>query len=388
MAAVTTHTPPVSAKSARETIAEAVNVMAAATAWNWSNRTLEEVASAGFVSEPRPSELRLHAHAEAKAALALRALLDAPPGSVGRLHRALDVWTEQYGARKGDVTAISRDAHLEIGNAWAALRASPEAVGVGASACEMCKGLALVVEMQTFNADKLRAERDAIKDERDAAKKERDALFATRESDRRLLKMCDEDRERLVAEFAAAQHEITILRADRDRADQARRDTEARIEEWKRQTVYQNGYREGLNERDAYHNADKAGLERERDSLRADLAAARGEVERMRAEIAGDSHTCANGTVRPYPSVVCSLCVSRGITPPPATEAPISERAGAVLVSTVRIYLGDGGVWRIEDAGPLKCEPAWGIDDASICVRLPGRVAAAAERAAKGGAWS
>jgi hypothetical protein len=66
---------------------------------------------------------------------------------------------------------------------------------------------------------------------------------------------------------------------------------------------------------------------KERDALKADLAAARGEVERMRAEIAGDSHTCANGTVRPYPSVVCSLCVSRGITPPPATEAPISERA-------------------------------------------------------------
>lgn len=104
--------------------------------------------------------------------------------------------------------------------------------------------------------------------------------------------------------------------------------------------------------------------------LKADLAAARGEVERMRAEIAGDSHTCANGTVRPYPSVVCSLCVSRGITPPPATEAPISERARLVYEGATRLW----------------ARTTWGGSDEDVSARVTAfasAMLAAAERAAK-----
>lgn len=383
------------AKTTREAIKEAVNVMAAATAWNWSDRTLEEVASDKFVSEPRPSELRLHAHAEAKAALALRALLDAPTGSVERLCEAAEEMVraeEQYcigtettleGAvlvHAGNAKRVYQSA-IALRSALAALRASPESVG-GAGVSEADDRVsratyerardeytkaseALRKEREAHLCTKreasdnavavrsVRAERDALKDERDAVKRERKEMDGA-------LEALTTEQDALKADLAAAQEFARVAEASwlGAEAELKRRDAEFR-EEWAK-----------------------------RQALEKDLAAARGEVERLRTEIAGDSHTCANGTVRPYPSVVCSLCVSRGITPPPATEAPISERAGAVLVSTVRIYLGDGGVWRIEDAGPLKCEPAWGIDDASICVRLPGRVAAAAERAAKGGAWS
>jgi hypothetical protein len=110
------------------------------------------------------------------------------------------------------------------------------------------------------------------------------------------------------------------------------------------------------------------------DKAEADLAAARGEVIRLKAEIAGDSHTCASGTVRPYPSVVCSLCVSRGHAPSPATEAPISERARLVYEGAFRFpdMVADLQGCK-EDAEPIM---------ARVYTRMAAAVLAAAERAA------
>lgn len=277
------------AKTAREIVKAHLEALDEWSAKGWDDMSLERMAS------PYEKLFTDEVVRVARSALALRALLDAPEGGVGRVIEAAESMVsaeEQYCV--GTETTLEGAVLVHAGNAkrvyqaaialraaLAALRASPESVG-GA-------GVSL--------ADDLRKARDAAR-----------------------IKHLSE----------ALQHEAKC--------------------------------------------AEEASAEVQR--LKADLAAARGEVERLRTEIAGDSHTCANGTVRPYPSVVCSLCVSRGITPPPATEAPISERIGPYAVDEVRVHPDGvfmvtlvGELEAVRSAGARLFEQVWLVADSAAAER-------------------
>lgn len=349
------------AKSAREAIREAYDAFDA-----WANTepmamTLEEMAN------DEPPVMARSVRRIAVAALALRALLDAPTNATERLCEA----AEELCKDADDVREDNRDAHRlpihhaiinRLDVALAAVRASPEGVGVGDGPSD-----AVIWENRCERLSELvtstERERDALKAELEKA---RANVETFRERNR---EWSDAVAERNVAVNAANEERDNARAAfdrERTRAERAEADLEKARGEVERVVARTKQAESDLDEARTF----RWGVEWGREGYRKVMALFKDATDAKKfIEVTSGLRAQAVEMQSGSPWDAQEVAPERD-APPPASEAPISERARLIYEGAMH-YIATTAAAGLQD-GPEDC------------ARIARRVLEECERAAKG----